>query len=92
MDNIADCKPSDQEVIDIWSDTYNFFLMYKDVDCAEHENEISLAARTIEMNYSNCDLVMTMTSAIIRLLIDRSDIYQGILVFTNSDYKGGCNG
>lgn len=89
MDNIADYKPSDQEVIDIWSDTYNFFLMYKDVDCAEYEDEINLAARTIEMNHNNCYLVMTMTSAIIRLLIDRSDIYQGILAFANSDYKGG---
>lgn len=82
---LKDYHPSDQEVVDICSDVCSFFLKYKDIDCAEYEDEINLATRTIEMNYSNCDLVMTMTSAIIRLLIDRSEIYQGILVFANRE-------
>lgn len=88
MNSMTYYKPSDEEIANIWSDTYNLFLKYKDLDCAEYEEEINLACETIGQNYENCEVSAFLVTAVLRILIDRSDIYKGLLIFTNNEIQG----
>ncbi|WP_029503951.1 hypothetical protein [Lachnoclostridium phytofermentans] len=81
MNSMTYYKPSDEEIANIWSDTYNLFLKYKDLDCAEYEDEINLACETIGQNYENCEVSALLVTAVLRILIDRSNIYEGLLLF-----------
>lgn len=90
MNNITNHKPSDQEIKGIWSDTYKLFLQYKDVDCAENENEINLACETIGQNYENCEVSALLVTAVLRTLIDRSEAYKNLI--KNRGEADGGNG
>ena len=64
--------PTDYEVNGIWSDTYDLYTKYKDVDLKEYEQEINAACHTIEDNYGGCNTAAKLVEAVLRLLLDRS--------------------
>ena len=74
MGAISNHKPSDQEVKGIFADTYRLFTQYKDTNVLDCENEINLACETIEGNYEGCQLSASLVEAVLRVLLDRSQV------------------
>jgi hypothetical protein len=74
MYEITNHKPSDQEVKGIFADTYRLFIQYKDCNVLEYENEINIACEAIEDKYSGCQLSASLVEAVLRVLIDRSQV------------------
>lgn len=69
----------DDDVKHIWSDTYNFFLRYKDIDIMDHIDEVILAYQTIEDNYDRCRLVKDLLDCVMQVFKDRSEKYQELV-------------
>ena len=79
MQEATDYQPTDDDVKHIWSDTYKFFLQYKDVDCVDLADEIVLAYNTISDNYNNCELAKGMLDSVMMIFKSRSKKYQELV-------------
>ncbi len=79
MQSVSNYQPTDDDVKHIWSDTYKFFLKYKDVDVVDNADEICTGYETISDLYNNCDLVRRGLDTMMMIFKSRSKKYQELV-------------